>query len=578
MKKYKILIVLSLLVGCMSCEDNILDLTSLTEPVDDTFYSNEEELNLALNGAYNSLRLTTDYRVPLMVAMDNGATDTGIARGICSAMMNQGQGTQSSSTGGFLTIYSDHYKGIARANALLENMVRSKELVSESKYKEIEAQALFIRSFHYMYLVELFGDVPFLDKVIKDPSEGLIPRSPKATIVDNILSDLEKAAEQLPYFWKDEPERITKGAALGLQARIALYNERYTDAISSSKRIIDNEQAFGYSLHNDYGELFQLAGQSSPEIMFIMPFKYEYYFTQFSVTQGSRNRGSASVMAPTQSMIDSYECIDGKTIDKSAVYDLKQPFENRDPRLKASIITPQSEWAGMIFESHPDSVKYRLVNGEIGGDNMDSRTVSWPAAFCGYLWKKNTIEETQVKIQMWDDHNFTLMRYAEILLIYAEAKIMSGQIDDSVLQSINRIRARAYGTDATDTSNYPAVTTVNASELKTIIRRERKIELADEGFRLFDIRRWRIAEKVMPVPVYGRILDTATATGIPQIDEDGFVSYAGIESQYDLNTDARFPNVFRIFNPSRDYLSPIPQQEIDTYARFGATLSQNPGY
>lgn len=576
MKIYKLLLLL--VVGFSSCENNILDLESLTEPVDDVFYKNEEELNLALNGTYNSLRLTTDYKVPLMVAMDNGATDIGVSRGICSAMMNQGQGTQSSTNGGFLTIYSDHYKGIARANALLENMVRSKDVVSETIYKQIEAQALFIRAFHYMYLTEFFGDVPFLNKVIKVPAEGLLPRESKKVIIDQILADLKKAAEVLPYSWKGEPERITKGAALGLHARISLYNGYYAEAAASTKEIMDNEQAFGYSLHGNYGDLFQLAGQTSAEIMFIMPFKYEYYSTQFSVTQGSRNKGSVSVMVPTQSMVDSYECIDGETIDKSKVYSPKRPFENRDPRLKASIITPQSEWAGMIFESHPDSTTYRLVNGTIGGSNSDCRTVSWPAAFCGYLWKKNTIEETQVKIQSWDDHNFILMRYAEILLTYAEAKIMQGEVDESVLTAINRIRARAYGVDVSATADYPAITTMDVAKLKTIIQRERKVELADEGFRLFDIRRWKIAEKVMPVTIYGRILDTETATGIPQIDEDGFVSYNGIASQYDLNTDARFPNAVRVFNSSRDYLCPIPQQEVDTYARFGITLGQNPGY
>ena len=99
MKIYKLLLLL--VVGFSSCENNILDLESLTEPVDDVFYKNEEELNLALNGTYNSLRLTTDYKIPLMVAMDNGATDIGVSRGVCSAMMNQGQGTQSSTNGVF---------------------------------------------------------------------------------------------------------------------------------------------------------------------------------------------------------------------------------------------------------------------------------------------------------------------------------------------------------------------------------------------------------------------------------------------------------------------------------------------
>ena len=94
-------------------------------------------------------------------------------------------------------------------------------------------------------------------------------------------------------------------------------------------------------------------------------------------------------------------------------------------------------------------------------------------------------------IQPWSDQNFTLMRMAEILLIYAEAKIESNSIDATVLEAINRVRARAYGVDVTDTGNYPAITTTNQAELRKVIRRERKVELANEGFRLYDIRRWK---------------------------------------------------------------------------------------
>ena len=171
------------------------------------------------------------------------------------------------------------------------------------------------------------------------------------------------------------------------------------------------------------------------------------------------------------------------------------------------------------------------------------------------------------------------MRYAEMLLIYAEAKIEQGDIDASVLNAINRIRARAYGVDVSDTGNYPAITSTDQTELRRIVRRERKVELGNEGFRRIDINRWKITEKVMPVTIYGRILDPTTATGIPDIDEDGFVSYAGIESQYDLRLDNRFPNTQnRVFNNPRDYLLPIPQSEIDTYVGMGATLEQNTGY
>jgi hypothetical protein len=580
MKKYNLVVLLMLLIGAGACDNKILDLESLTEPVDATFYSNEQELELALSGAYNAIIYKTTYSTPIQQQMDNGASDVGVSRGNDGAgLIELGAGTHSASTGGFQVAYSNFYRGIARTNSLLQNMERAKKVVPENRYKEIQAQALVLRAYQYMLLTEMFGDVPLIDGVITS-SEALLPRTPKSTIVDKMLADLQLASDALPYTWSGSNSgKITKGVALTLRARIALYNKKYDVAAVSAKAVMDNEQSAGYSLNPSYEKLFQLSGQTSAEIMMVMPYKDGFSQSQYSLSQGSRNLGAFSVVVPTQSMIDSYEATDGKPIDESGVYDPHKPFENRDPRLKASIITPQSKWAGIIFESHPDSLKYRKIDGTIGGNNSDNRKVSWPGAFCGYLWKKYTIEETQVAKGAYDFTNFILIRYAEVLLTYAEAKIEAGQIDASVLTAINRIRARAYGVDISNIAGYPAITTTNQAELRKVIRRERKVELADEGFRLFDIRRWKIAEKVMPVVIYGRILNTATATKVPQIDDDCFVSYAGIESQYDLNTEARFPNAQnRVFNKSRDYLCPIPQQEIDTYKSLGKTLDQNPGY
>jgi len=581
MKKYKIIIMLLFfLSGFNACEDKLLDIKSLTEPVNTTFYSNEQELNLALTGVYNTLIYKGGYQLPLQVLMDNGATDLGINRGANVAGMSElGQGIQGTTTAGFQQAYSYFYTGIARANSLLENMERAKDLVPEDRFKAIQAQAMVLRAYNYMYLTEFFGDVPFVDALIKNPSEALLPRVSKTEIVDRIMADLQTASASLPNTWPtSDYGKITKGVALGLRARIALYNKRYDEAATSAKAVMDNESAMKYALHPDYGELFGWAGQSSSEIMLVMPLKEGFDIAQFPVAQGSRNLGSYSTVVPCQSLIDSYEATDGKPIDESSIYDPKKPFENRDPRLKKSIITPQSVWGGIIFESHPDSLKSRKADGTIRGNNNDSRKVIWPAAFFGYLWKKYTDEPAQVKGQMWSESDFILMRYAEILLIYAEAKIELGQIDASVLTAINRIRARAYGVDVSNTGSYPAITSTNQAELRKVIRRERKVELANEGFRLFDIRRWRIAEKVMPVKLYGRVLNFATATGIPNIDDDCFVSYAGIESQYDFNPDARFPNAQNRLWNARNYLCPIPQQEIDTYEGLGGTLGQNDGY
>ncbi len=569
----KILTLLITLFVMGACNDT-LDLESLTEPTDANFFSNEQELDLALTGVYNSVVWQGGYSLPVQVNMDNGGTDIGLVRGGFAGFDELGAGSHSASTTGFRNCYSDLYRGIGRANNLLQNMERAQAVVPEEKFNQVRAEALVLRAYFYHYLMELFGDVPYTEELATSSEEALLPRVDKATIANNLLADLETAATLLPPTQSD-PGRITSGFAMGLRARIALYNDMLEEAATSAQAVMD---AGTYALDPNYEQLFTRAGESSSEIMFVMPFQEGFATTRFPQAQGSRNRGSYSVVVPTQSMIDSYEATDGLPIDESAVYDPSHPFDNRDPRLKASIITPQSTWAGLIFESHIDSLTYRLADGSHGGGNNDSRTVIWPAAFCGYLWKKYTDEDAQRILQPISDQNFTLMRLAEVLLIYAEAKIEMNDIDATVLDAINRVRARAYGVDVTDIANYPAITTTDQNELRIVVRRERKVELANEGFRLFDIRRWGIAEKVMPVTIYGRILDEANATMVPDIDDDGFVSYAGVESQYDLNTDQRFPNAQnRVFNNPRDYLLPIPQAEIDTYRGLGESLPQNPG-
>jgi starch-binding outer membrane protein, SusD/RagB family len=571
--KPSILLFIALSFG--GCNKQILELDSLTEPISATFYSNEQELQLALTGAYNSL-IRQDYGIAYQIGIDNGGSDIGVSRG--GAWDRIGAGSHATSETTALSLYNYYYQGIARTNNVLQNMVRLKGVIPDNKYSQIEAQALALRAYFYIYLTEFFGNVPYIEIVATNPAEGLIARTAKATVVDKILADLQKASTALPAKWTgSDLGRITKGVALGLRARVALYNGRFAESAASAKAVMDMESEAGYSLYPDYKALFQGA-ETAPEFMLVMPFK-DQFITNTQQALGSRNAGSWSTMIPNQSMVDSYEATDGLPIDESPLYDPHFPFKNRDPRLNASIVLPQTVWANWIFETHPDSGILRSTTGANLGTNKDSRKVTIVAPFCGYIWKKNNIEATQKLGQQWNEFDFPLMRYAEILLTYAEAKIELGEIDASVLTAINRTRARAYGVAVTSTGTYPAITTTVQTKLREIIRRERKVELANEGFRYFDIRRWKIAEKVMPVVQYGRILNPKTATGVPNIDADSFVSYAGIESQYDRNPQVIFANAQgRIFNKNRDYLLPIPQAEIDAYASKGVVLEQNPGY
>jgi starch-binding outer membrane protein, SusD/RagB family len=570
----KIIYSIALLFFLTACNSDLLDLKSLTEPTDATFFTNQEELDLALNGVYSSLIWLTDYALPAHIGMDNGASDIGLVRGNFTGFDELGAGSHSANSGGFLNNYSHLYRGVGRANNLITNLNRASARVPAELLERYRAEAMVLRAFFYSNLVFLFGDIPYTEDVVTNPAEGLLPRVNREIVIDNILADLQEAAQLLPRT-AVEKNRIFRDVALILHSRVALYAGRYREAATSSLAVIESGNLF---LHPNYEELFTPRGEGSKEAIMVMPFRDGFgSLPQFAVAQGSRNYGSFSVVVPTQSMIDSYEATDGLPIDQSAVYDPRRPFDNRDPRLKASIVTPQSIWGGIIFESHLDSLEVRNADGSLRGRNNDSRRVIWPAAFCGYLWKKYTNVESQLVNRQWSDTDFILVRYTEALLNYAEAKIELDEIDGSVHDALNRVRARAYGVPVGDVSRYPAVTSLDKGFLRTLIKRERKVEFANEGFRLYDIRRWKIAHKVMPVKLYGRILDEKNARFIPRIDEDGFVSYAGIESQYDLNTDPRFPNAIRVFTNPRDYLLPIPQAEIDTYKANGVILPQNPG-
>lgn len=259
--------------------------------------------------------------------------------------------------------------------------------------------------------------------------------------------------------------------------------------------------------------------------------------------------------------MDTYQASDGLPIDQSPLYDPAKPFENRDPRLDATIIRPQSIFKGFIFETHPDSTE--TWNIETNARVTNQEVTNPFATFTGYLWRKYLSEEDFPEKQRDSTINWIYIRYAE-------AKIESGDIDQSVLDAINKIRARAYGVELSEASQYPAISATNQAELRHILRYERKVELANEGFRLFDIRRWDIADQVMNGTLIGRPLDGyETVPSPPNINSD-----IGYHPDY-----GEFQHLYRnmeqrSFNTNRDWLWPIPQDEMNV----NENMTQNPGY
>lgn len=565
MKTINKISVILLLAGFLGACESALDKSPLNAPSDQNFFSNQVELELAINGVYNNLYWST-ASAPFPLVLDN-ATDLGYLRTDWSGMLAFSQGGHSSETPGFSETWKLMYKGIGRSNNLLKNMERAREAVSEEFYQQIAAEARFLRAWYYFWLVELYGDVPYMTEIPATADEGEVPRTPKSQVVDAILEDLDFAAEVLPETWAGSDEgRATSGAALALKARVALMSERYDVAAEAAKRVMDSNV---YELYPDYGELFTLAGKRSSEVIFDLPYMIGMTTSVLPREQGPRNGQGWSRMVPSQFMIDSYECVDGLPIDESPLYDPRFPFENRDPRLEASIVRPQAVFNGYVYETHPDSTQTTRYVGGVATRVANQDVTNAFASFTGYLWRKYTSEEEFAEGALTQSElNLILMRYGEVLLNYAEAKIELNEIDASVLNAINQIRARAYGVDVSAVNDYPAISSTDQVSLREIIRRERKIELADEGLRLFDIRRWKIAEHVMPGQLVGRPKGAyIDMTNVPEINEYGHPEYGAALNLY-RSVDQR------IFNPARDYLWAIPQDD----RTVNDQLEQNPGY
>ena len=596
MKKIKFLITLSLGILIMQgCAE--LDLNSPSSPSDASFFSTEDQLEVALVGVYEEINFVRVTPFPILLEQ---TTDLAYNRGNTGGTTPAATGAMTSTDDLTNATWDQFYRTIQRANNLLQNMERAVDNANPDRFEEIRAEALFLRALAYSYLTELYGDVPFRTSVSTNLDELIEPRTSKATIVDAMIADLEIAASILPA--KNERGRASGNAANTLIARYALYNEDWARAETAAEAVISDGS---HELYSDYESLFQDPGVGSDEVIF--EFNYAEGVKTWSVRQLGTRFGGWCQLVPAQQTVDTYETVNGLPIDEDPAFDPTNPFEDRDPRLKATIAVPGEVWCSHIIQTHSDSIRTwrvddagnpveRVFNRNAAStaprdvvDPFDGMTYTTDGnnrftSFTGYVWKK-FVEQDRLFGDGGSvgsaDFPFYVMRYAEVLLIYAEAKIESGTIDQSVLDAINDVRARAYGTNRGDIGNYPAITTMVQAELRKIIRRERKSELAQEGLRLFDIRRWRIAEKVMNTTLFGSPSNGFSKIGgilgfVPDIDDDGFVYYTGAPSQPRMelgNLDYRELEA-RSFNPSRDYLWAIPQSEIDA---SNGEVTQNPG-
>lgn len=554
-----------------SCSD-FLEKYPLDSPSDKTFLANETEIKMAVIGCYTDL-YTNWEGMPFYLAFEE-LSDNGWDRNTNDVQkLSQGANDATSS---FVTyVWRTCYSGISRCNYLI-NKLAGVQGVSTQVISQAKAEAQFLRAYYYSYLIDLYGDVPLvLETLTLDNAE--IPRSPKEEVLNQILKDYDEAAAILGTTNNPTSGRPSRHSALALKARIALYNEKWDVAISAASEVMKHEGT-EVKLDPSFPNLFTYGGQNSKEILFSIQYLFGHRVHPIFRLFGGRNGGGHANKVPSYQLVDSYGCKDGLPIDKSPLYNPAKPWDNRDPRLAWTFALPSSGYSnwqnepgcifqGFQFETHRDSVTcwnyHRTPPARVG--NQDALNAY--ASFTGINWRKFVNDENYGDVNNCHN-NIIVIRYAEVLLIYAEAKVKIGQADASVYSALNKIRARA---------GMPAILETSADELFYAIARERRHELSREGQRLSDIRRWKIAENVMNGFLLGR-MQKSYPTKAPAIDKWGTPNYvaAGIPIASDVNnpnTSMRTVDM-RIFNPNKDYLWPIPYIERQT----NPSLTQNPNW
>lgn len=563
--------ILPLLLGgillCSSCND--LDLNPLSEGSSANWYSSETEIEMALKDLYRN-----DFW-----PMDNVEwTDDYVYRETNHALVN---GTFNGQDGAVTDLWAKQYKAIARANTVLANMEKAQASgIAQAKLDQYAAEAYFARASMYSRLVSHFGDVVYVTEVISIEEAFKIGRTPKSEIIPKIYEDYDKAAASLPVSYSgSSSQRATKGAAYALKARFALYMGDWKVAAEAARKCMDLNQ---YKLHADFSDLFLSTTKNAEETIFVIP---RSVVNKQTIGNGevlnaiSRNPGGWAAKDPSWDLLAAFTCTDGLPIDESPLFNPHEPFKNRDPRCAATIVEFGTRHLGFIYDPHPDALQVMNFNTGKMQTNNDTRANAQYASFNGLIWKKG-IDETWLQNGMDVDPDKIIIRYADVLLMYAEAKIELGEIDASVLDAINSVRARAYGVDKTATDQYPAVTATSQDALRRTVRLERRMELAKEGLRYMDLVRWRLASKALTNKSYGLLYpasllrEKVTSQGLwfwavtPKIDEDGVPDFTEMEKAGQIAVLSQ-----RAWD-DRQYLWPLPTKEV----LINENLKQNPGY
>ena len=522
-------VVVALALVLAGCDDGLLDLQPESELTSATFWTTENDAMLALTGVYAARAFINETAILEVETVTDNLIRTG------GTFMLRPELTPTD--GAVAGLWEDAYEQIARANNFLEN-IEGVEM-NEEKKREMIAEVRFLRAWAYYNLSQYWGSVPLITEVLTMEEANSVSRVPKEEVVGFVLSELDAVAQDLPTTRPSgEHGRIIQSAALAVEGRLLMAEERWSDAASTYRQIIDMGI---HAIDDDYKGLFDGSNEESSEIIFTSKYLQNVESNELQRDVRPNLYGGWHFYNPYQNLIDAYPAEDGLPISESPLYDPDRPYENRDSRLYHNFFLPAyTRFAGKLYHGHPDSTD---SGDAMGGEDPE---------MTGYAVKKYVDEDYVGNIYVGGT-DIPVIRYAEVLLSYLEAVIRSGGgVDQALLdETINSVRGRA-------SVDMPPITETNPDELLDLVKLERRIELPVEGLRYWDLSRWGEWEGVSDRTFYGIKLT------------DDPANYA----EFQVNDEGHYVVYAMSFDPARAYQWPIPQDEIDV----NPNLEQYPQY
>ena len=581
MKKLYILLAVGASVMMSACSD-FLDRDPMTTPNSETFLSNASAVNNYINGLYIALPSFGTYDMGVRGEEKNSDN-------IVAEVYDKRLNGELLETGGGTAEWQNGYQNLRNVNYFFE-YYKVPEAEETKDVLSLKGEAYFFRAYSYFDLLQLYGDVIITKKPldITDP-EMKVKRNDRSEVVDLIIDDLNHAVENLPAFKElttEEEGRISKEGAQAFLSRVALYEGTWQKsrngnqntqrsanlldiAAKAARTVIDAKYGYTFRLFGTDSET-KILGDSAQKYMFILENEksnpagikkssnHEYIFARrhdqvlASIGKNITQECLANVQWVTRKFANLYLCDDGLPIEKSGrfqKYDKKvSEFLNRDNRMRYTLLKPGTRYWGN---------KFGRTSWQWDETDLKTSKVYDPASGTCYGNQKWSAERVVPDTQ--EGYDFPLIRYAEVLLNYAEAIYeRDDKIENEDLNiSLNLVRQRVN-------TNMPALTNeltqAHGLDMRTEIRRERTVELFNEGFRIDDLKRWKTAENEMPQTMLG-------------IKWKG-TEYESWNTTFSLNDEGCVVVETGRQWADKNYLYPLPSDQL----QLNPTLGQNPGW